>query len=346
MLREDEVDDPNDMERAASGLIRLTCLAILAGAATGFVAAIFRIVLGLGDRWVAEAAARARDLDHGLAILMAVVAAMLGLAVWAVVRFSPETAGSGIPHVEKVIEGTAIAGGLRLLVVKFVGGALAMSGGLALGREGPSVQMGASLAHLTARTFRISWADQRILIAACAGAGLTAAFSAPIAGAVFVLEELVRRFETRLAICALMASAAAITVTGQIIGAGPELPADLVAQTASFAHPFFVLFGLVAGIFALVYNRLLIFAMDAMERIPLSPVLRAAAIGLGVGALIWSAPHIVGPGDNLVRSAMHGDEALHWLPLLLVFRLGISVLSYAVGTPGGIFAPLLMLGVE
>src|SRR5262249_9668918 len=100
----------------------------------------------------------------------------------------------------------------RLVPIKFVGGILAIGSGLALGREGPTVQMGSSIAHFVGQVFRRDWPDCRVLIAAGAGAGLATAFNAPIAGAIFVLEELVQKFEHRIAIAALAASATAIAV--------------------------------------------------------------------------------------------------------------------------------------
>ena len=336
----------NDPARLRAGLVRLTLLAVLGGAATGLVATAFRIVLTEGAAAAAALRAAADGQGIGLAGAVALSAALIGAAAWAVARLSPETAGSGIPHVEAVMEGRARPGGLRLLAVKFAGGAAAMTGGLALGREGPSVQMGASLAHMIAAPLRLPWADQRILIAACAGAGLAAAFNAPIAGAIFVLEELVRRFETRIAIAALTASAAAIAVSRTILGQGLELPVDIGVQGAALAHPAFALFGLVAGAVAVVYNRALILAMDGMDRLPLSPGWRGMLVGAGVGALTYHAAGLVGPGEDLTRRALDAVEPLAILPALLLFRLAFSVLSYAVGAPGGIFAPLLVLGAE
>src|SRR5262249_57405720 len=96
----------------------------------------------------------------------------------------------------------------HLLWVKFCGGVLAIGSGLALGREGPSVQMGASVADLVGKACRREWPDCRVLLAAGAGAGLATAFNAPMAGAGFVLEELVRRVQLPIAISALRASAA------------------------------------------------------------------------------------------------------------------------------------------
>ena len=142
----------------------------------------------------------------GLALVVLGCAAAAMAAAWLVRRFSPHASGSGIPHVEAVLEGELPPADFRMIPVKFVGGVLAIGSGLALGREGPSVQMGAGIAHLVGLLFRRSWPDSRVLLAAGAGAGLATAFNAPIAGAIFVLEELVRRFDTKIAIAALGAS--------------------------------------------------------------------------------------------------------------------------------------------
>ena len=103
---------------------------------------------------------------------------------------------------------------------------LAIGSGLALGREGPTVQMAATIGHLVGKEFRRSWPDCRVLLAAGAGAGLATAFNAPIAGAIFVLEELVRRFELRVAIAALGASATAISVSRVLLGEAAGLSAS------------------------------------------------------------------------------------------------------------------------
>src|SRR5262245_33150909 len=121
-------------------------------------------------------------------------------------RWSPHASGGGISHVEKVLSGELPPAPISLAPVKFVGGVLASGSGLALGPEGPSVQMGACLAHLVGLASRRNWPDCKALLAAGAGAGLAAAFNAPIAGAIFVLEELVRRFKTRGAVAVLAAS--------------------------------------------------------------------------------------------------------------------------------------------
>jgi CIC family chloride channel protein len=157
----------------------------------------------------------------GFATLLAACAGATALAAWLVRRFAPQASGSGIPNVEAELEARLSPAPLSLLPVKFAGGLLAIGAGLALGREGPTVQMGANLAEVLRRVFRRGWPDARVLLAAGAGAGLATAFNAPLAGAIFVLEELVRRFEPRVAIAALAASATAIGVSRRLSATHP-----------------------------------------------------------------------------------------------------------------------------
>src|SRR5207253_6733184 len=147
---------------------------------------------------------------------------------------------------------------LILVPVKFVGGVLAIGAGLALGREGPSVQMGASLAHLVGTVFRRSWPDCRVLLAAGAGAGLATAFNAPIAGAIFVLEELVRRFDTRITITTLGASTGAIAVARVLLGVAPDFHVEPLPHPGLGTVPIYLALGVVVGFLGIAYNYTLL----------------------------------------------------------------------------------------
>jgi CIC family chloride channel protein len=127
-------------------------------------------------------------------------------------RIAPESSGSAIPYVETALREGWAGNPLRIITVKFVGGIMAIGGGLALGREGLTIQIGAAIGHLLGKTFRQNDNDRRVLLAAAAGAGLATAFNAPIAGAVFVLEELVGQFDVTISIVTLGTSAGAIGI--------------------------------------------------------------------------------------------------------------------------------------
>jgi CIC family chloride channel protein len=246
-----------------------------------------------------------------------------------------------------VLSGEAPPAPPRVIPVKFLAGTLAMGSGLALGREGPTVQMGASIAYQTGKLFRQSWTDCLALLAAGAGAGFAVAFNAPIAGAVFVLEGLVKRFEARIAIAALAASAVATWVGRAIVGGAPEFSLGPLTEPGLVKLPFFVLLGIGAGLAGMLYNRTLLATLRTTDRLSRLPVeLRAGMVGATVGAIAWYAPSLVGGGDGLAQQALSGAGTLVVLPALFLFRLGLIACSVAAGAPGGLLVPFLALGAE
>ena len=342
------VAGPSSAEKDHGKLVTLAVLALVVGAAAGLIGAVFRLVLvradTLRDRLIVWAHGEAL---LGLALVVVAGAAAALVAAWLVRRFSPHASGSGIPHVEAVLRREASPAPYILLPVKFVGGVLAIGSGMALGREGPSVQMGASIAHFVGTVCRCSWADCRVLMAAGAGAGLATAFNSPIAGAVFVLEELVQRFEHRIAIAALAASTTAIAVARALLGSGPDFAVEPLNQVVPQGQPLFLVLGAVAGLLAVGYNRLLLGAIDLAERFGRVPTeVRAGAIGAAVAVVAWFAPSLVGGGDAITQATLSGSVAIAFLPLAFLVRALLGSASYAAATPGGLFAPMLVLGAQ
>jgi CIC family chloride channel protein len=339
-------------------MLVLGVVALFAGAGVGFVGAMFRLALDQADSVRGLLIALAHDAElAGFLSVTAGVAAAAAVAAWMVRRFSPYASGSGIPQVEGALTEQLPPAPAHLILVKFLGGLLAIGSGLALGREGPSVQMGAVIAHMAGGLFARSWPDRRVLLAAGAGAGLAVAFNAPIAGAIFVLEELVRRFDTRVAIAALGASATAILIARLFLGDAPDFHVAVtdhgsaatgpLAYAAAATWPLFVVLGVVAGLVAVLYNRALLGAIavtDWLDRWPIE--LQAAMIGAAVGILAWFAPGLVGGGDDITRQVLAGEATVALLPLAFAVRFGLGAISYAAATPGGLFAPMLVLGAQ
>ncbi len=346
MTSEQEV--VNGRDGANGSLLVLASLALIVGAVSGLVGALFLLLL--------ERADRARDAvivwAHskalvGFSVVVIACAAGTGVAAWLVRRYSPQASGSGIPHVEAVLNEELAQAPFRIIPVKFVAGILAIGSGLALGREGPSVQIAATIGHLIGKGFRRGWPDCRVLLAAGAGAGLATAFNAPIAGAIFVLEELVRRFEFRVAIAALGASATAISVSRVLLGEATDFHVEALAYAGAATRPLYFVLGAVAGLTAIIYNRLLLGAIDTIAQLERWPgELRAGPIGGVVGMLAWFVPDVVGGGDAITQRTLVGADMLDWLPLVFLLRLGLGTISYAAGTPGGLFAPMLVLGAQ
>ena len=339
---------PADAGDRPGNLIALAVLAPVVGAAAGLVGALFRLALEEADRMRDDLIGWAHDEQLlGFLTVAGACAATTLVAASLVRRFSPAASGSGIPHVEAVLNDDLPQAPFRIIPVKFVGGVLAIGSGLALGREGPSIQMGATMAHLIGKVFHRSWPDCRVLLAAGAGAGLATAFNAPIAGAVFVLEELVRRFEPRIAIVALGASATAISVSRMLLGDVPDFHVEALDYPGAETRPLYFVLGAAAGLVAIVYNRTLLATLAVAERLARLPVeLRAGLIGAAVGTLAWFRPDLVGGGDAITQRALLGAEEFATLPLLFLLRLGLGAVSYAAATPGGLFAPLLVLGAQ
>src|SRR5580698_4934565 len=249
----------SDRDSDHGSLLVLAVLALIVGAVSGFVGALFLLLLQRADRFRDALIVWAHSKAFaGFLVVSIACAAGAAVAAWLVRRYSPHASGSGIPHVEAVLNEELPQAPFRIIPVKFIAGVLAIGSGLALGREGPSVQMAATIGHLIGKEVRRGWPDCRVLLAAGAGAGLATAFNAPIAGAIFVLEELVRRFELRVAIAALGASATAISVSRMLLGDGQDFHLGALAMPDLAIRPLFFVLGAVAGVMAVIYNRVLL----------------------------------------------------------------------------------------
>jgi CIC family chloride channel protein len=283
----------------------------------------------------------------GAPLLLAVCAAAVGLAVWMTGRLAPLAAGSGIQHVEGVVRGLFPIWPLSVVAVKFVGGIVGIGGGLVLGREGPTVQMGASFAHRLAHRLGLSEADQRILLAVGAGAGLTGAFNAPLAGTLFVVEELKCPFQPAIYLGSLLASAVTDAVVRFSLGpvADLELAGRVMTPPLSVLLPV-TLLGIVGGALGVVFNASLMATFTIIDRWKRHVPLWVLGLGLGalLGGVAWFAPALPGGGVTYATRVLNGDIAPAATCWLLPLSFVLTLASYTIGAPGGIFAPLLVIG--
>lgn len=326
---------------------RFAVLSCLSGALTGLLVAAFRLVLRQADVWRNLLIDRAHHWPAGFGITVVVITIAIAAAVSAslVRRFSPYAAGSGIPHVEAVALGIVPPAPLSLIPVKFVGGLLAIGGGFALGREGPSVQMGADIGVSIGKRLGLAKEECVALLAACGGAGVATAFNAPIAGAVFVLEELLRRFDTRTTIAALGSSCCAIAVARLFLGRTPDFTVAPVSYAGAGSGLLFLSLGIGAGIAGAIYNIALTRSISWASSLRFPVELRAGLIGAVVGLLAWFAPSLVGGGDPLTQQTL-SKQIVATLPAVFLIRFLLGPVSYAAGTPGGLFAPMLVIGAQ
>jgi CIC family chloride channel protein len=283
----------------------------------------------------------------GWAILPLIAFTAGSFTGWLVMRYAPDASGSGIPHLKGVLLHLRPMSWRNLIPVKFVGGVLCVGSGLSSGREGPTVQMGAAIAKATADILRVPPRAVPQLISCGAGAGLAAAFNAPLAGFLFVIEELHRELSARTFAGALVAALGASIVARALGGDLPSFEITGYPSIPLAALPAAALLGLLGGLLGVVFNRALVRSSDAALRIRIFPRWAAPGVACATCALAaWWIPDAVGGGHAVAERLLEGQ--IGWgiaaLGVLLVTKFFLTVISYASGAPGGIFAPMLLFG--
>lgn len=328
------------------GIVLVCVTATIAGAVIGFIGGAFRWLLQAADRLRIDLVDWARELP-GPGWLIPVGAAALGATLAAlVVRWEPLSNGSGIQHVEAVYRGEAQPPHIRVLPAKFIGGLLAIGSGLVLGREGPTVHMGAAIGAQAARRARLPDDEVRMMQTALGGAGLAVAFNAPIGGTLFTLEEVTRSFRAKTVLATVFAAAMAVGCARVILGDHAEFELAGVSEPKLVWLPLFVIFGLLTGILGAAYNRLVLLFLDrvtASRRLP--TVAKATVIGAGIGLVMVVYPRAAGGGEELTQMILGGQHLLlSTVIALLVARFLAGPLSYSAPVVGGLFAPMLAVG--
>lgn len=320
--------------------------ALVVGLVAGLIASAFRLALQRAETWRFGFLGQ-WTVGPRIAVAVGLGAATGALALWLVRRFSPEAAGSGIPHLKAVVLGEQALHWRRLLPVKFLAGVVGIGGGLALGREGPTVQMGGSTGLMVAGWFRVKpgEGERKALISAGAGAGLAAAFNAPLAGMIFVLEELQGSFTPVVFVAAFLASVTADVVGRVLTGEMPVFSLGTMAAPGLSSLPLALVVGVVAGLGGVVFNRSLLASLDFADRLRRWPAWSVGALAGGIVGLAGGFfPTLLGGGGALAEQALMGGMPLRWLGFFLVARFLLTLVSYGSGAAGGIFAPLLVLG--
>jgi CIC family chloride channel protein len=338
-------DEPQDL--GVAGWSWLIVSAAIVGLLTGALGTAFRACLLRGEQVRADLIAAQRPLPFGWLVLIAATGLAAAIAAWIVARFAPAASGSGIPHVVAVLRGELAQAPGRVIPIKFAGGLLAIGAGLALGREGPTVQMGATLGTLVSERvgpMREGWPT---LLAAGAGAGLATAFDAPLGGMLFVFEEILRRFEPRAVMATGTACIAAVALQRAVLGLEPDFTVPVMRTPVVAGLALYLVMGLAAGAFGALYNHLILGLRGIADRVDQLPALaKGALVGALVGLVAWHMPKVVGGGDGLTQEILAGRTAIATLPLMFLIRFVLGPLSYRAGTPGGLFAPLLVLGAQ
>lgn len=368
-----EKDDAvGNLRRRESFKYILIVEGVFIGLISGALISVFRLMLIYADN-IRSRAAYLISSDLRWAFLWAVILLLITMAVSLLLRAEPDIGGSGIPQVEAELRGRKDMCWHRVILAKITGCALAIGGGLALGREGPSIQLGAMVGKGFSRWEKRLLTEERLLITCGAGAGLSAAFGAPLAGAIFALEELHRNFSAEILLSTMAASAASDLVAANVFGLTPVFGIEAEHSLPLKYYWAVVILGLLLGLFGAVYNKTIAFMQDVFDRIgvgfariaDLIPGIRAFNLtdsklsirGEDVSRtgrllimficayiMMFCFPSALGSGSWIVGEAAAGSYTLRAMAVLLIVKFIYSTASFGSGSPGGIFLPLLVLG--
>jgi CIC family chloride channel protein len=316
----------------------LLVLALVIGALTGLVVVAFILLtehVGIRLYPVGSAAWRR--------ILIPVLGS-LGMG-YLLFRYFPDARGSGVPQTKAALfaRGGVITGGT--IFGKFFCTATTLASGIPLGREGPSVQVGAGIASVLGRRLGLSVETVKALIPVGTAAAIAAAFNTPLAGVLFSLEEVMGDLNAPVLGSVVLASVTSWVVLRLLLGDNPlfQVPQYQVAHPLSFAV--YAVLGLTGGVISVAFTRLLLGMRERFLRMPAGTCwFQPVAGGLLTGLLGWVAPQVLGVGYSYVGDALNGRMALRMMALLVVLKLVASATSYASGNAGGIFGPSLFIG--
>jgi chloride channel protein, CIC family len=319
----------------------LLLLSIFIGVISGLLVVSFRMAID----WLAVLLRGSSPQPHQLRMIL--VPTIAGLAIALLVRYVfPEARGSGINQTKAAlyIHNGYISG--RTVLGKFLLSALAIGSGFSLGPEDPSLQIGAGVASLISRRFGLSRERLRVFAPIGAAAGLAAAFNAPISAILFVIEEVIGNWSAAVLGSIVLSAISAVVVARWFWGAAPMFRIPVVNLVDPRELMAYAVLGVVGGIASLGFTKALGWLRPMLRRqSATAQLLQPAAAGFLIGCIgYFGLPEVMGAGYEAIDAAMHAQFAWKVLLLLAVFKIIATTLSFASGTPGGMFAPTLFIG--
>lgn len=322
---------------------RLVLEGLGVGIASGSVILASRIIISGMQRyfriWYAWGT---ESVLHGALILAGL--AVLGLLSGLMVRREPLISGSGIPQVEGQLAGKIHPRWHRVLFYKFLGGLFSLGTGLTLGREGPSVQMGAAAGQGVAELLKRPDTEKKYLITSGAAAGLASAFHAPMAGVVFALEEAHQNFSAIALMSAMASAIAADFISSTVLGLEPVLRFAGMKALPLSHYWIIILLGIFLGLAGAFFNKAILASKALYAKIDVPIFVKTMIPFVLTGLVCMLMPELFGSGDTIIEGLQDpGRPVWHYL-ILLAAKLLLLMVCFGSGLPGGIFFPLLVLG--
>lgn len=326
-----------------------TRYALIEACLIGLFSALAAVLLKQGIGWLGGWRIRMVNLADAKLVLP-LVGLVLGTLAGAIIQLlSPSAAGGGIPQVKAALAKYPIVLNLRTALVKALATILIVGGGFTLGRRGPTVHIGAALGAQVSRWIPNSPTNRRQMIAAGAAAGLAAGFNTPIAGVLFVVEELMRDISGLTLETAIAASFTGAVVSRIFNTSDLNVPLAVIdsARRGSFAVPeipFYLVLGVLAGVLGGIFNRSIIWGVKFSRSLPLSMPLRIGLAGAISGIIVALLPPFFQDNAGLRELLIAGQFTWQTTALVFIAQFCLTIVAYSSGAPGGLFAPALVLG--
>jgi CIC family chloride channel protein len=289
----------------------------------------------------------ARIYPAGGAAWRRVLAPVVGSLVigYLLFKYFPDARGSGVPQTKAALYARGGRISLGTVFGKFFCTSATLASGIPLGREGPSVQVGAGLSSALGRALGLSPEKVKALVPVGAAAAIAAAFNTPLAAVLFTLEEVVGDLHAPVLGSVVLASATSWAVLRLLLGNDPLFKVPQYQLVSPWEFGVYAVLGVLGGLMSVAFTKLLVGMRERFLRLPRKTVwFQPLAGGLLVGVMGWFVPQILGVGYTYVGAALNGGMAVKLMVLLLVLKFFAVTTSYASGNAGGIFGPALFLG--
>jgi CIC family chloride channel protein len=316
-------------------------LSIFIGVISGLLVVCFRVAIS----WIQVLTLGSSPHPGEYRLLFVPVG--VGLVVAALVQLVfPAARGSGINQTKAALYIYNGYISFRTVIGKFITSALAIGGGFSLGPEDPSLQIGAGVASMVSRRLNLSRERLRMFAPIGAAAGLAAAFNAPISAILFVVEEVIGRWSAVVLGSIVLSAISSVVVARWFWGPEPMFRIPSVTLQGPQELLAYAVLGVAGGVASLILSKALGYARPRLRQLPRWTFYCQSSIaGLMVGTIaFFGAPQVMGPGYDVIDQAMHGQFTWKFLLALVLLKIVATTVSFASGTPGGMFAPTLFIG--
>jgi CIC family chloride channel protein len=283
----------------------------------------------------------ARHNQLGLWVIL--IPVIGGIVVGFMAKYgSSKIKGHGIPEAMEAVLVNRSRIEPRVAILKPISAAIAIGTGGPFGAEGPIIQTGGAIGSLVGQVLHTTASERKVLLACGAAAGMSATFNTPIAGVILAIELLLFEFKARSFIPLVIASTLATAVHMQLLGAGPMFKVTAMDFGIPHALPFYLLLGLVCGLAAVGFSKLLYWTEDQFEKLPVDELWWPAIGALGLGIIGYFVPRVLGVGYDTIGDILNANLAWKILIVVMVAKAVALVISLGSGTSGGLLAPMFM----